>query len=158
MAVVRHEAEEALARMSLEGVVLEDKTVMLGLHFRAAPDRPVAQRRLDELAQELADRHGLTRAGGRLAYELRPPVEFSKAAVVLQRAREERLKAAAFAGDDRVDLPGFDAMDVLADEGLATARIAVHSDEAPPDLLARADLVLAGPGSVVRWLEELADY
>jgi trehalose 6-phosphate phosphatase len=79
-------------------------------------------------------------------------VEFSKAAVVLERSRELGLRAAAFVGDDRVDLPGFDALDILGDEGVSTLRVAVSSDEAPEELLERADLVLAGPSSVRDWL------
>jgi trehalose 6-phosphate phosphatase len=152
---VRREAERRMRALGLEGTILEDKGVMIGLHFRAARDRELAQRTLDELADELATGYGLIRAGGRLAYELRPPIEFSKAQVVLQRAREAGLEAAAFAGDDRVDLPGFDALDRLAAEGMETVRIAVSSDEAPPELIERADIVVDGPMGMVRLLERL---
>jgi len=152
---VRDEAARELEHLDLEGVILEDKGVMLGLHFRAATDGDRARRELDVLAQRLADAHGLVRAGGRLAYELRPPTEFSKAAVVLDRARESRLTAAAFVGDDRVDLPGFDALDVLRDEGVFTLRVAVDSSEAPPELLERADLVVPGPSGAVELLTQL---
>jgi trehalose 6-phosphate phosphatase len=155
MEVVHQEAEELLRELDLPGVSVEDKGVMFSLHFRAATDRERAERELDALADELARRHGLLRAGGRLAFELRPPVEFSKAAVVLDRAREMGLSAAAFFGDDRVDLPGFDALDLLEEEGLATLRVAVGSDEAPPELLQRADVVVSGPGGAVRLLAGL---
>jgi trehalose 6-phosphate phosphatase len=152
---VRDEARQELDRLALEGVVLEDKRVMLGLHFRNATDVEGARATLDRLADELAERHGLIRAGGRLAFELRPPEEFSKAAVVLERARDLDLKAAMFLGDDRVDLPAFDALDVLADEGVTTLRVAVASDEAPPELLERADMVVEGPRSAVTFLRGL---
>jgi trehalose 6-phosphate phosphatase len=155
MQLVKKEAFEALAELDLDGVVLEDKGVMLGLHFRAASNPSEAQERLDELAADLSARHGLVRAGGRLAYELRPPIEFSKAAVVLDRTRELGLTAAAFVGDDRVDLPGFDALDRLAEEGVATLRVAVDSDEAPPELLERADVVVHGPAGVLKLLAPL---
>ncbi len=152
---VHDEATEMLAGLGLGGVVLEDKGVMVGLHFRAAIDQDTARRELERVAAELAARHGLIRAGGRLAYELRPPEEFSKAAIVLDRARELGLRAAAFVGDDRVDLPGFDALDLLADEGMATLRVAVNSDEAPPELLERADVVVEGPADTVAFLRGL---
>ena len=154
MARVKDEADAAMRSLQ-SGIYLEDKTVMLGLHFRAAEDVEAARLSLRSLAEELAERHGLTIAGGRLAYELRPPVELSKAAVVLERSRAERLKAVAFAGDDRVDLPGFDALDALAEEGLATLRLAVSSDEAPPALLERADVVVDGPRGAVGFLQRL---
>lgn len=152
---VRTEAEEHIAAADLPGVVVEDKRVMIGLHFRAASDVEAARGALDALAADLAERHGLLRAGGRLAFELRPPREFSKAAVVLERARDLQLRAALFAGDDRVDLPAFDALDVLAEEGVSTLRLAVDSDEAPPELLERADLVVEGPDGAVQLLREL---
>ena len=155
MRAVKEEAAAAMAELDLRGVVIEDKGVMIGLHFRAAERPDEARARLDELAGDLAARHGLIRAGGRLAYELRPPVEFSKAAVVLDRTRELGLSAAAFVGDDRVDLPGFDALDRLADEGLDTLRVAVDSAEAPPELLERADVVVDGPAGVLELLDPL---
>lgn len=155
MGQVKIEAETAISELDLPGVVVEDKGVMVGLHFRAAADVEAARAALDKLADGLAERHGLRRAGGRLAFELRAPIEFSKAAVVLDRSRELHLEAAGFVGDDRVDLPGFDALDILAREGVATMRVAVDSDEAPDELLRRADLVLSGPPAVKEWLESL---
>jgi trehalose 6-phosphate phosphatase len=152
---VREVAARRLEELDLTGVVLEDKGVMIGLHFRAAVDQERARLELDRLADELASSHGLVRAGGRLAYELRPPAEFSKAAVVLDRTREAGLTGAAFVGDDRVDLPGFDALDELAGEGVNTLRVAVDSVEAPPELLERADVVLDGPRAVLEWLNNL---
>ena len=155
MARVRAEAEELIAGLDLPGVVVEDKRVMIGLHFRAAADVEGARRELDDLAGDLADRHGLLRAGGRLAFELRPPREFSKAAVVLERVRAHDLKAALYAGDDRVDLPAFDALDVLEEEGVMGVRVAVSSPEVPPELIDRADLVVDGPTAAVDLLGEL---
>ena len=152
---VKNDARRRLAELDLEGVILEDKGVMLALHFRAATDPETAGAALDRLAAELADSYGLTRAGGRLAYELRPPVEFSKSQVVAQRAHEAALRAAAFIGDDRVDLPAFDALDALDREGVATLRVAVNSNEAPPELLRRADLVVEGPAGVLDFLRQL---
>ena len=153
---VFEEAQQRMAALDLEGTVIEDKTVMVGLHFRAARDRERAQKALDELAAELAEKYGLRRAGGRLAFELRPPVELSKADVVLQRSVEASLTAVAFAGDDRVDLPAFDALDRLRDDGVATLRIGVRSDESPPELLKRADVIVDGPIGLLDLLHRLA--
>ena len=152
---IRIEAEQEVARADLRGVVIEDKGVMIGLHFRAAEDQDRARSVLDRVADRLATAHGLLRAGGRLAFELRPPVEFSKATVVLDRSRAAGLTVALFAGDDRVDLPAFDALDLLAEEGLTTVRVAVDSSEAPPELLERADIVVDGPTGAVELLSRL---
>ncbi|MGH2787449.1 MAG: trehalose-phosphatase [Actinomycetota bacterium] len=152
------EARTRMMQLDLEGTVLEDKRVVIGLHFRAAREVDRAQRALDELASQLAETYGLKRAGGRLAYELRPPVELSKAQVVLGRAREADLRGVAFAGDDRVDLPGFDALDRLEADGVIAVRIGVRSDESPPELLERADVVVEGPQGMVGLLEQLAAH
>jgi trehalose 6-phosphate phosphatase len=151
---VRRRAEDAAA--SLEGVDVEDKEVVVTLHWRAAADREAARRSAEAVAGRLAETHGVTLAPGRMTLELRPPVELSKAAVVLGRARAEGLDAVAFVGDDTVDLPAFDALDELAAHGVLTLRVAVRSDESPPELLARADLVVDGPQGVVELLRGLA--
>jgi len=155
MGVVRDEAHDRIERLDLEGVVVEDKGVMVGMHFRAATDVEKARMLLDEVADELAAKHGLVRAEGRLAYELRPPIKFSKSEVVLARSAELDLRAAMFVGDDLVDLPGFDALDELEEAGAATVRVAVRSDEVPDELLRRADVVVEGPPGVLEFLRGL---
>ncbi|MGH2729544.1 MAG: trehalose-phosphatase [Actinomycetota bacterium] len=155
MAQVRAEAEAELAELGVPGTFIEDKTTVFNLHFRTAPNVAEAWHLLGALADKLAARHGLTPVEGRHSFELRPPADFSKAAVVLERTREAGLESVAFVGDDRVDLPAFDALDALAEEDRNTLRVAVRSDEAPPELLARADIVVDGPRGVVEFLERL---
>ena len=155
MATVRAEAERRIGELGLPGVFVEDKGVMLALHFRAAPDVETARRALDDLAGSLAAEHGLKRAGGRLAFELRPPLDVTKANIVLTRTREEKLSAVMFVGDDRVDIPAFEALDELAGEGVTTVRVAVDSSEAPPELLKRADIVVTGPPGAIALLSRL---
>jgi trehalose 6-phosphate phosphatase len=145
----------ALDELALEGVILEDKGVIVTLHYRTAKEPGRAASELGRLADRLVSDLGLIKAEGKMSLELRPPVEFAKSTVVLERALELRLRAVAFGGDDVVDLPGYDALDALAERGLATLRIAVDSDEAPSELLARADVVVPGPGAMVEWLSVL---
>jgi trehalose 6-phosphate phosphatase len=155
MTTVRSEASRRIGELDLPGVFVEDKGVMLALHFRAASDVETARRALDELAESLAAEHGLKRAGGRLAFELRPPLDVTKANIVLTRTREEKLSAAMFVGDDRVDIPAFEALDELAGEGVTTVRVAVDSSEAPAELLERADIVVNGPAGTMDLLRRL---
>ncbi len=152
-------AAEATARIDaaeLQGAMVEDKRIVLGLHYRMASDREHAKNELERIARELADRHALVLVPGKASFELRPPLELSKRTVVEQRARQLELSAACFIGDDLGDLPAFDALDALDGEGTATLRVAVDSDEAPAGLLRRADLVLAGPAQVLELLRTLA--
>ncbi len=153
--LMKRAVEEARAALGTDGVEVEDKGIMVGLHYRRATDQRRAEEEVLRQAGFLAERHGLVSARGRLVVELRPPLEFSKADVVRRRARELSLDAVAVAGDDLVDLPAFDALDELARDGVAGIRVAVSSPEAPSDLLARADVVVDGPTGVVEWLRAL---
>ena len=81
-----------------------------------------------------------------MSVELHPPIEADKGTALAALARTvPGLGAACFLGDDRGDLTAFDALDRLAVEGVVGVRIAVNSQEAPEELLARADLVVDGP-------------
>ncbi|MFN2490138.1 MAG: trehalose-phosphatase [Actinomycetota bacterium] len=155
MGRVRTEAERAVAESGIAGIAVEDKGVVVTLHHRAATDGR-AGAVVDEVARALAEDHALELAPGRMSVELRPPVELSKAAVVRDRVRSARLAAVMFVGDDTVDLPAFDALDELASEGIAAVRVGVDSDEAPPELIERADVVVDGPTGVLELLRRLA--
>jgi len=144
-----------LAKLEMPGTILEDKTVMLALHYRNASDPGAARKALLGLATEAAQKHDLVASEGRMVIELRPPVEFSKADVVRRRSAELELRAAAFIGDDTVDLPGYAALDELAKGGVATTRVGVRSPESPAQLLERADVVVDGPEGTLEWLRSL---
>ena len=152
---VRRAAARRLESLELDGVILEDKGVMLTVHYRTASEPEAARTALEALVRNLASEHGLTHAEGKMSFELRPPVEFTKADVVLERSTELQLAAVAFAGDDVVDLPAFDALDALEAEGAVTLRVGVASAEAPPELLERADVVVDGPDGMLEWLRSL---
>jgi trehalose 6-phosphate phosphatase len=69
------------------------------------------------------------------------------------------METAAFAGDDAGDLAAFDALDRLQRDGTlrAAVRVAVRSNEAPVDLIARADVVVDGPAGLAALLAELGE-
>jgi trehalose 6-phosphate phosphatase len=130
---------------------VERKRFTLTIHYRRNPElEPVVR----DWAQHAARETGLTLGEAKMSFELSPPVPHGKG-VVLEGAADG-LHAACFFGDDRGDLTAFDALDRLDAKGLATVRIGVRSDEAPAELLDRADVVLDGPPDVVAALELLA--
>jgi trehalose 6-phosphate phosphatase len=133
------------------GVVVERKGLSLTLHYRTVPDQEAATA---AYAADEAHRSGLVARPARMSWELHPPIAVDKGTAVLDLADD--FAAVAFAGDDVGDLPGFDALDELAERGVATLRIAVDSPEAPPELLERADIVVDGPEGLVTLLESLA--
>ncbi len=140
------------------GAYLEDKGSALGVHLRrvAEPERWAAP--IDATVREVASRHGLEVLSGRLVWELKPAVRRDKGDAVRQVVASSGASAVVVAGDDRGDLPAFDAVAELTERsGLEGLRIAVGSSEAPPELLASADLVVDGPPGLRAYLETLLD-
>jgi trehalose 6-phosphate phosphatase len=125
------------------------------VHWRSAPDDEPPFEALSALAR----RHGLELLPGKLACELRPPVPLDKG-TALDLLVGADIPTVAFAGDDRGDLAAFAALERRASgRGATRARaikIAVGSDEAPAQLLQRADVVVDGPTGFAQMLTELA--
>ena len=158
MGAIRAARDEARARLEIHGLIgctVEDKGSMIALHLRAAADPEAAGPEVERIARDIAARDGLIVAPGRMVFELRPPVEVSKRDVVLRRSEEMGLQAACFIGDDLVDVPAFEALDRLEAGGATCLRVAVRSDEAPAQLLQRADLIVDGTAGVTHFLSEL---
>jgi trehalose 6-phosphate phosphatase len=130
---------------------IEDKGPIVALHWRGVPDEDEARTRLEGLAQE-AEAEGLRTHWGRKVLEIRPPVEVNKGQAVKELVRRNDLRAAMFAGDDATDLDAFDALDAVE----AAVRIGVRSDEGPPAIVERADVVVDGTEGVLAVLAALA--
>ncbi|MCU1458018.1 MAG: otsB, partial [Actinomycetia bacterium] len=98
-------AAEAEAR--LPGILVERKGgFTVTLHWRNAPGRETEVR---AVAEEVARAHGLEAPErGKMAVEIRPPIRMDKGRVVEAVVGDR--DAVAFAGDDRGDLPAFDAL------------------------------------------------
>jgi trehalose 6-phosphate phosphatase len=124
------------------------------LHWR---ERPESAPDADAVAA-IADAHGLVVWSARMACELRPPVDVDKGTAVAQLLEERALEVAAFAGDDEGDRRAFAALDdwVAASPTRRALRIAIASDESPPELLAAADLVVGGPSDLAAQLSAVA--
>ncbi len=103
----------------------------------------------------LARAHGLEVHPGRLVLELRPP-GYDKRGALLSLC-DPLPSAVLFAGDDLGDLPAYDAVDELRSRGVAGVLVCSASDEGPPQLRERADVVVDGPAGVVELLRHLLD-
>ena len=81
-----------------------------------------------------------------------------KGHAVRELLRRTPVRAATFGGDDATDLDVFDVLGELRAEGALDAAVCVgvRSDEGPPAIVERADIVVDGPPGFVQVLEVLA--
>jgi trehalose 6-phosphate phosphatase len=148
---VVEEAAAAAEAAAPPGVLVERKGLSVALHVRTAPRH---EGWMDLWSSDQAERTGLVAHAGRRSVELRPPLAIDKGTVVASLAAGYR--AVCFIGDDLGDVAAFDALRRLGATGVHTVAAAVASDEAPPELLGRADLVVDGPPGVLDLLARLS--
>jgi trehalose 6-phosphate phosphatase len=171
-AVLTRSVAEALGRPSW--LFLEEKGPSVAFHWRGAPDEDDAARQV-ERAVEATLAASATDAGagtgavaaeplfellhGRRILELRPAGAGGKGHAVARLVAQVRPAGVIVLGDDRSDAAAFTEIAAARDEGAVRAAlaIAVHAgDEAPPEVAAAADLVLASPHEAARLLAILA--
>jgi len=150
-------AVEEAARRAQEaapaGVGVERKGLSVTLHVRNAPQLAGWARSWAEASAAVS---GLAVHAGRMSWELRPPVAVDKGTVVADLTADSR--AACFLGDDIGDLSAFDALDrMAARSGTVVVRVGVRSPEAPPELIERADVLVAGPSGSLAFLRRLLE-
>lgn len=126
------------------GMVVESKGLSLTLHYRTKPE---LADEVQSWAKRQAARSGLVYRPARMSAELHPPIKADKGTAVETLAGDCAL--VCFVGDDAGDLPAYDALDRMAAAGKATLKVAVASDESPPELARRADVVVDGPPAVL---------
>ncbi len=141
----------------------EDKEAIAAFHWRGAPDEQGAAAVVRRIA-ELAENEGFAVHWGRMVLEVRPPVALDKGlgvSALLQSAVDREggapIKSALYVGDDSTDLDAFRALRALVDVGAlqVAVRVAVGSEETPPELAEQADLVIDGQAGVRGLLQAL---
>jgi trehalose 6-phosphate phosphatase len=139
-------------------VRIEDKGPIAAFHWRGAPDEDAARTRVEGIAQE-AEAAGFDTHWGRKVLEVRAPVPFDKGLAIRELLRHSGVDAAMYGGDDATDLDGFDALDDLVKSGEleVAVRVGVGSDEGPPAIVERADLVVEGVEGFVQVLAALGE-
>ena len=127
------------------GVIVEDKGVSVGLHYRLAPDAAEAAR---TLARDLADQTGLTCQPGHMVLELKTPGA-DKGTAVAAFMQEAPFKGAApvMLGDDLTDEYGFEAAAALGGYGVLVG----------PERKTAARYRLNDVDDVLTWLEAVAE-
>ena len=129
---------------------VESKGLSLTLHYRTHPE---LEAEVQSWAEAQAARSGLVVRPARMSIELHPPIDSDKGTALSGLA--EGLEAVLYMGDDAGDLPAFAALDALAERGVHTVKVGVASEEGPPELSERADLVVEGPEGALELLRSL---
>lgn len=144
-------------RLTAAGVRVEDKGLIVALHWRGAADEAEAERVAGAVGEE-ARGSGLRTHEGRKVLELRPPAAIDKGVAITGLLRRAGVRRALYAGDDRTDLDGFRALAEMRDRGEleAIVRVGVSSPEGPPELAEEVDLLVSGTTELAELLELLA--
>lgn len=154
IAAARPSVERAIAACPVDGVVLEDKGRALGVHTRRSADPEAAYEALRPVLSGIAAAHGLILEPGRNVLELRASA-LTKGDSLRSLVAETGATVVAMGGDDLGDLPAFEALQEMRDEGLTTC-IVVSGSAEQPRIAEHADVLAAGPDGVAAWLRDLA--
>lgn len=139
---------------SWQGAWIEEKGRAVAVHTRRAKDPQGAFDALREPLAGLAARHGLMLEPGRLVLEMRPP-GVDKGVALREYVDEIGAETVVYGGDDLGDLPAFAAVDTLRGNGHPGLLLCSGTGEVP-ELAAKADLVLPGPGALTDFLAAVA--
>lgn len=143
-----------LDALGLGAARIEHKGRALGVHTRELEDPKKAFGELLDPVRALAQRHGLTVEPGRNVLEIRAPGT-DKGDAVRRLVAETGATVVVFAGDDLGDLPAFEAVAALREEGMSGLLVASASHEEDA-LSSRADVVVDGPAGIAVWLRDLS--
>ncbi|MGW3344054.1 trehalose-phosphatase [Nonomuraea rubra] len=133
-------------------VLVEDKALLVALHYRAVPSlRGAVERWASAKAAEL----GLREQYGRMVVELRPPIECDKGTVVERET--ETLTRAWYFGDDLSDGRAFDVLRGREerDPAFLGVRVAVANGETGDELARRADFTIDAPEDTPAMLDHV---
>lgn len=150
--VIRDDADPAVAEVVRAfrafaardaGLIVEDKGVSAGLHFRQAPAQAEA---VAALARDLAERTGLALQPGHMVLELKTPGADKGTALAAFMAEPPFAGATpVMLGDDLTDEHGFEAAARLGGFGVLVG----------PERETAAAYRLDGVEAVLNWLEDL---
>jgi trehalose 6-phosphate phosphatase len=152
---VADELPKLLASLGLAEVRLEHKGRAVGVHTRTLADPAQAFAQLEAPVRALAERHGLKVEPGKNVWEIRAP-GMDKGAALRAVVTEVGARRVVFAGDDLGDLPAFEAVQALREEGLPGLLVCSASYEEDA-LVAISDVIVDGTAGVAGWLGALAD-
>ena len=137
------------------GTLLEHKGASLSVHYRNTAKPDAARSSILDFLSTHAE--GMAIHEGKMVVEVRPPVKLSKGEAVRTFVQRRGIVSAIVLGDDRTDAEAFEAMREMRKAGEVRGLCAaVATADAPAELLASADYLLADTEAVGRFLTRLA--
>lgn len=151
VAAIREIARQAARDLDCEGlgIVLEDKRVVLAIHYRLAADAAATRHAILTHVVEPARARGLAIGTGHFAFEVKPPLPFTKGTAVRRLLQAADYSAALMCGDDLTDVTAFQALRAWAEQDArrAACAVAAVTAETPRSVAEEADVhVRATPG------------
>lgn len=136
----------------VDGIYVEDKSLAVAVHWRRAPDHTSATTLITPLIQDVLEIHGLRREPGKFVEELRMPLDQDKGTALRKIINTRNLKPVAYAGDDRGDLPAFEA--ALTAGGYT---LVIDGPDAAPEVSRISGAHFDGPEQFQSWLQKLSN-
>ncbi|MEO8457489.1 MAG: trehalose-phosphatase [Chloroflexota bacterium] len=141
--------------LNIPGVIVEDKGPVVAFHYRMAESEDDARRALESAISASPSSKNFRVQVGRKVIELRPPVAIDKGTAVETLASRIGARAVLTMGDDATDLDMFRGARELQKHGVASASVAVWSNEVQPEVLEETDYFVRGVEGVEWLLEEV---
>lgn len=150
--VERHQHE-------LPGIYIQRKRVGGTVHYRLASNPEQVGARLLSLLQEPARQLNMRLTEGKLALEIRVPLEIDQGKGIALRRFAQRfaLQGVIFAGDDLTDLDAVVEIPRLRQSDIDALSIVVQHADTPPALLAHADMVVQGVEGMAAILKKIVE-
>jgi trehalose-phosphatase len=149
-------ADDVLRRLGEPGVTIERKGSGVGIHFRGARNPRAVRKHLLAALQPGQSRRHYQLVEGRCLIELRPFAGCDKGEAIVRLITERAIAGALYLGDDRSDIPAFQAVRRLRAAGGFGIAVAVAHEEAVASVSEAADFLVDGPAGVLRILHWLA--
>lgn len=156
MAAIANVLHAAQERITLAGVLFENKGVSAAIHYRLADQPAHAKLLIGEILQELSVKQGLILTPGRMVWELRPPLAINKGTAARWLVEKYALRSVIFLGDDRTDADAFRVLRELRAQNVCTTlNIGVAAAETPAIVRELADVMVEGVAGVELLLAEI---
>lgn len=151
------QVRDVLTAQQLDGMMIEDKTATLSIHYRNTADPQAAADAFRPIVEAASAERGLKVFEGRMIFEVRPPLAMNKGTAFRSLVEDYRLAAAVYLGDDVTDVDALRMARALRASG-ACQSFAVGVDsgaDTPSGVRDSADVLVAGVSGVEDWLSGL---